>query len=193
MAKPKKYKFIGPFLRKIRVSKGIDRVWLAKKMSRTTSDLMNTELGVRGVANLRTLKSWLHHLGADDQYDMATKLYLADGDKIEIDIRALRLDERLRLVAITSAFKNRKVNPKLIEAIDEALFEKPVTIHKPKQHGPGAVIGESPVMTEYDYNHHTGNAERIREYTHGEWKSEGKSGGEGSVQHTGNDPGKEDA
>ena len=174
------------------MGKGIERNWLAKKLSRGTSDLMNMELGIRAIPNIRTLKSWVHYLDCNDKLDTAIKLYMADGDKLEVDIRALSLEERLRLVAITNAFKSRKVHPSLIEAIDQALFEKPVVVQKPKHVAPGAKIGESPVMTEFDYNHTTGNVENIREYTNDEWKNQGQERRTGGSKCLGDGSGPED-
>jgi hypothetical protein len=139
------------------------------------------------------LKSWVHYLDATDKLDTAVKVYMADGDKLEVDIRALTLEERLRLVAITNAFRARKVHPNLIEAIDQALFEKPVTIRKSKHVAPGVKIAESPVMTEFDYNHTTGNVENTREYTNDEWKNQGQKGGTGGSKCLGDGPGPEDA
>lgn len=194
MPRGKKFKFVGPFLRKLRVKNGVERNWLAKKMSRTTADMMNIELGNRAVPNLRTLKSWLHYLGAEDKYDTAVKLYLADGDTLEIDIRALSLEERLRLVAIMSAFKTRKVHPRLIELIDEALFSEPVVIQKGKPPGHTPKIGELPVMTEFTYNHRSGNVELTQEYNRNEWVKEQEqreTRGEGGIQRPGSNPGDE--
>jgi len=195
MTKPRKYKFLGPWLRRLRVQKGIERTWLAKHMSRATGDIMNMELGLRAVPSLKLIKSWLRLIQSSDQYPTAVKLWMADGDKLEVDIRALRLEERLRLIAIVTAFKDRAVHPRLMDLIDEALFEKPVTVTKVKHCSPSGALNTTPVKIEFEYNHAAGEVESITEhfYDGSHVKDQGESGGEGSSENPGDNLGSTDA
>lgn len=171
MPKNKTYKFLGPWLRRLRIKKGIDRSWLAKKMYRTVNNVGSMETGHAKIPNMAVVRSWLIHLNALDQLDTAKKLYMADGDKLEVSIAKLGLDDRLRLISIYNFLTNKDFRQEARDFVDDLLSQETVTVvtrrmpgHKPKE-------GELPVRTEFDYKFSSQEVTEVREFSYEDLKN----------------------
>jgi hypothetical protein len=171
MPKHKPYKFLGPWLRRLRIKKGIDRSWLAKKMHRTVNNVGSMETGHSKIPNMAVVRSWLIHINALDQLDVAKRLYMIDGDKLEVSIAKLGFDDRLRLIAIYNFLTHRDFRQEMRDFIDDLLSQETVTVvtrrmqgHKPKE-------GELPVKTEFELDFSSQEITEVREYTYEEVKN----------------------
>ena len=181
MPKHKKYKYLGPWLRRLRVSRGIDRPWLAKKMFRSVNNLGSMETGHSKIPNMAVLRGWLAHIDAMDQLDAAKRLYMADGDTLEVSIAKLSLDDRLRLIAIYSYLtdSSKGFRPEIRNFIDQLLSQETVTVVQTRQQGMKPKEGELPVKTEFEFNLSSQEVSEVREYTYEELKDADQQQNEG--------------
>jgi len=174
MPRQKEYKFLGPWLRKLRVSKGIDRSWLAKKMSRTTANLTSMETGNQKIPNMSVVRSWLTHLGCLDKIEIAKRLFMVDGNRLEVSIATLNLDDRLRLIAIYNFLIDKGFKDHIREFVDKCLFQEIVTVTRKKTPGMKPKEGELAVVTEFDYKHSSQEVIEVREYSYEDIKNGNK-------------------
>lgn len=169
----KKYKYLGPWLRRLRLSKGIDRPRLAKKMFRSVNHLGSMETGHSKIPNVAVLRGWLAHIDAMDQYEVAKRLYMADGDTLEVSIAKLSLDDRLRLIAICNYLtdSSQGFRTETRNFVDQLLSQETVVVVQKRGQGMKPKEGELPVRTEFDFNLSSQEISEIREYTYEEVKN----------------------